>query len=68
VWERNEGTADNASRNEIHPLFALVKIALPLRKHQLYPIKSGLEIARCQWLNAGHILEMAGKNKFELPK
>jgi hypothetical protein len=29
---------------------------------------SGLEIAGCQWPKAGHILEMAGKNKFELPK
>ena len=29
---------------------------------------SGLEIADCQWPKAGHILEMAGKNKFELPK
>jgi hypothetical protein len=29
---------------------------------------SGLEIADCQWSQAGHILEMAGKNKFELPK
>jgi hypothetical protein len=28
----------------------------------------GLEIAGCQWPKAGHILEMAGKNKFELPK
>jgi hypothetical protein len=28
---------------------------------------SGLEIAGCQWPKAGHILEMAGKNKFELP-
>jgi hypothetical protein len=27
----------------------------------------GLEIAGCQWPKAGHILEMAGKNKFELP-
>jgi hypothetical protein len=27
---------------------------------------SGLEIAGCQWPKAGHILEMAGKNKFEL--
>ena len=34
------GTADNTSRNEIHPLFALVKLALPLHKHYLYPIKS----------------------------
>jgi hypothetical protein len=24
----------------------------------------GLEIAGCQWPKAGHILEMAGKNKF----
>jgi hypothetical protein len=29
---------------------------------------SGLEIAGCQWPKAGHILEMAGKNKFELSK
>ena len=29
----------------------------------------GLEIVGCmQWPKAGHILEMAGKNKFELPK
>jgi hypothetical protein len=28
----------------------------------------GLEIAGCQWPKAAHILEMAGKNKFELPK
>jgi hypothetical protein len=28
---------------------------------------AGLEIAGCQWPKAGHILEMAGKNKFELP-
>jgi hypothetical protein len=28
---------------------------------------SGLEIADCQWPKASHILEMAGKNKFELP-
>jgi hypothetical protein len=27
----------------------------------------GLEIADSQWPKAGHILEMAGKNKFELP-
>jgi hypothetical protein len=27
---------------------------------------AGLEIAGCQWPKAGHILEMAGKNKFEL--
>jgi hypothetical protein len=26
---------------------------------------TGLEIAGCQWPKAGHILEMAGKNKFE---
>jgi hypothetical protein len=26
-----------------------------------------LEIAGCQWPKSGHILEMAGKNKFELP-
>jgi hypothetical protein len=26
-----------------------------------------LEKAGCQWPNAGQILEMAGKNKFELP-
>jgi hypothetical protein len=31
-------------------------------------IGAGLEIAGCQWPIAGHIfLEMAGKNKFELP-
>jgi hypothetical protein len=29
--------------------------------------KTGLEIAGCQWPKAGHILEMASKNKFELP-
>jgi hypothetical protein len=28
---------------------------------------TGLEIAGCQWPKAGHILEMTGKNKFELP-
>jgi hypothetical protein len=30
---------------------------------------AGLEIAGCQWATAkaGHILEMTGKNKFELP-
>jgi hypothetical protein len=28
----------------------------------------GLKIEGCQWPKAGHILEMAGKNKFELPK
>jgi hypothetical protein len=27
---------------------------------------SGLEIAGCQWPKAGHILEMADKNKYEL--
>jgi hypothetical protein len=27
---------------------------------------SGLEKAGCQWPKAGHILEMAGKKKFEL--
>jgi hypothetical protein len=27
--------------------------------------KAGLEIAGCQWPKAGHILKMAGKNKFE---
>jgi hypothetical protein len=32
--------ADNTSRNEIRPLFALVKLAPPLHKHYLYPIKS----------------------------
>jgi hypothetical protein len=31
-------------------------------------LKAGLEIARCQWPKAGHILQMAGKNKFEVPK
>jgi hypothetical protein len=31
-------------------------------------IRAGLEIAGCQWPKAGHILEMAGENKFELPK
>jgi hypothetical protein len=31
-----------------------------------YP-RAELEIAGCQWPKAGHILEMAGKNKFELP-
>jgi hypothetical protein len=25
-------------------------------------------VAGCQWPKAGHILEMAGKNKFELPR
>jgi hypothetical protein len=30
-------------------------------------LPSELEIAGCQWPKAGHILEMAGKNKFELP-
>jgi hypothetical protein len=30
-------------------------------------IRAGLEIAGCQWPKAGHILEMAGKNKLELP-
>ena len=34
------GTADNTSRNEIRPLFARVKLAPPLHKHYLYPIKS----------------------------
>jgi hypothetical protein len=29
--------------------------------------EAGLEIASCQWPKAGHMLEMAGKNKFELP-
>jgi hypothetical protein len=33
--------------------------------HNLEP---GLEVAGCQWPKADHILEMAGKNKFELPK
>jgi hypothetical protein len=28
---------------------------------------AGLEIVGCQWPKAGHILEMAGNNKFELP-
>ena len=32
-----------------------------------FVINAGLEIVGCQWLKAGHILEMAGKNKFELP-
>jgi hypothetical protein len=32
------GTAYNTSRNEIRPLFALVKLAPPLHKHYLYPI------------------------------
>jgi hypothetical protein len=27
----------------------------------------GLEIAGCQWPKASHILEMAGKNKFQQP-
>jgi hypothetical protein len=30
-------------------------------------LSAGLEIAGCQWPKADHILEMAGKNKFELP-
>jgi hypothetical protein len=30
-------------------------------------LSSGLEIAGCQWPKAGHILEAAAKNKFELP-
>jgi hypothetical protein len=30
--------------------------------------RPGLEIAGCQWRKAGNILEMAGKNKFELPE
>jgi hypothetical protein len=30
-------------------------------------VNSGVEIAGCQWPKAGHILEVAGKNKFELP-
>jgi hypothetical protein len=30
-------------------------------------LPSGLETAGCQWSKAGHILEMAGRNKFELP-
>ena len=30
-------------------------------------VVKGLEIAGCQWPKADHILEMAGKNKFELP-
>jgi hypothetical protein len=29
--------------------------------------RPGIEIAGYQWPKAGHILEMAGKNKFELP-
>jgi hypothetical protein len=29
-------------------------------------VYTGLEVAGCQWPKAGHILEMAGKNKFEL--
>jgi hypothetical protein len=29
-------------------------------------LSAGLEIAGCQWPKADHILEMAGKNKFEL--
>jgi hypothetical protein len=33
--------------------------------HNLEP---GFEVAGCQWPKADHILEMAGKNKFELPK
>jgi hypothetical protein len=37
--EGKEVTADNTSRNEIRPLFALVKLAPPLYKHYLYPIK-----------------------------
>jgi hypothetical protein len=31
-------------------------------------MQTGLEIAGCQCPKAGHILEMACKNKFELPK
>ena len=31
------GTADNTSKKEIRPLFALVKLAPPLHKHYLYP-------------------------------
>jgi hypothetical protein len=38
--ERNGGTGDKTSRKEIRPLFALVKLAPPLHKHYLYPIKS----------------------------
>ena len=35
------GTADNTSRNEIRPLFALVKLVPPLHKRYfIYPIKS----------------------------
>jgi hypothetical protein len=30
----------DTSKNEICPLFALVKLAPPLHKHHLYPIKS----------------------------
>jgi hypothetical protein len=35
----NGATADNTLGNEIRPLFALVKLAPPLHKHYLYPIK-----------------------------
>jgi hypothetical protein len=38
------------------------------RQSVKYLCNSGLETAGCQWPKAGHILEMAGKNKFELPK
>ena len=30
-------------------------------------VEAGLEIACCQWLKAGHILETAGENKTGLP-
>ena len=33
-WEKG-GPADKTSRNEIRPLFALVKLAPPLHKHYL---------------------------------
>jgi hypothetical protein len=31
--------------------------------NEIHILKTGLEIAGCQWPKAGHILEMAGKNK-----
>jgi hypothetical protein len=36
-----------------------------LHRYRLF--NAELEIAGCQWPKAGHILKMAGKNKFELP-
>ena len=44
----------------------VVNQILKISKQIAYP-RPGLEKAGCQWPKAGHILEMTGKNKFELP-